>query len=120
MQAQVRLARDAVEYASDERCHILEVANDGGDELSIARVRVAPGVTTAWHRLEGISERYLIISGQAQVELEGMPATAVGAGDVVRIPANVAQRIRNTGAQDLLFHAICVPRFQPQAYVALE
>jgi len=43
----------------------------------------------------------------------------VGAGDVVRIPANTPQRITNTGATDLIFYAICSPRFQAKCYQAL-
>jgi hypothetical protein len=59
----VNPAREAVEFETDERCHIQEISNDADDELvSIARARVEPGVTTAWHSLDGISERYIIVS----------------------------------------------------------
>jgi mannose-6-phosphate isomerase-like protein (cupin superfamily) len=109
------------EYETDERCHITEVANDAGDDqLSIARARVDAGVTTAWHRLEGISERYIIVSGEGLVEVEGIEATPVGPGDVVRIPAGKAQRIANRGDQQLIFFAVCVPPFRAAAYVNLD
>ena len=37
-----------VEFFTEERCHILELANDATDpELSIARARVEPGAS-AW------------------------------------------------------------------------
>lgn len=121
MLPEVKSTDTSAEYATDERCHIIEVANDSGDpQLSIARARVEPGVTTAWHRLQGVSERYLIIAGQGLVEVADLPATMVTPGDVVRIPADVAQRITNTGDCDLLFYAMCTPRFTPQAYVNLE
>ena len=121
MRAEVRHSASAVEFATDERCHIIEVANDGGDDLvSIARARVEPGVTTAWHRLRGISERYLIISGRGRVEVDGIEPTDVGPGDVVRIPAEAAQRIANTGNTELIFYAICSPPFRDEAYVNLE
>jgi mannose-6-phosphate isomerase-like protein (cupin superfamily) len=109
------------EYETDERCYITEVANDAGDEqLSIARARVDAGVTTAWHRLEGISERYIIVSGQGLVEVEGIEATPVGPGDVVRIPAGKAQRIANGGDQQLILFAVCTPPFRDAAYVNLD
>jgi mannose-6-phosphate isomerase-like protein (cupin superfamily) len=121
MLPEVKLAGSAEEFATDERCHIIEVANDSGDEqLSIARARVEPGVTTAWHHLQGISERYLIVSGQGQVEVGELAPTLVGPGDVVRIPADVAQRISNTGDDQLIFYALCTPRFTAAAYVNLE
>ena len=121
MLTEVKPAAAAAEFSTAERCYIREVANDSGDEyLSIAQARVDVGVTTAWHRLSGISERYVIISGQGLVEVEGIEATAVGPGDVVRIPPETAQRITNTGTEQLLFYAICAPPFNAAAYVNLE
>jgi mannose-6-phosphate isomerase-like protein (cupin superfamily) len=121
MLPQIKPADSEQEYLTDERCHIIEVANDSGDEqLSIARARVEPGVTTAWHRLRGIGERYLIVSGQGRVEVGELAPTLVGPGDVVRIPPGVAQRISNTGDEQLIFYAICTPRFIAAAYVNLE
>ena len=121
MRAQVKRHDESLEYETGERCHIVEVANDGGDEqVSIARARVEPGVTTAWHRLDGISERYLVVSGQGRVELDDLEPVDVNPGDVVRIPADCRQRISNTGQQDLVFYAICSPRFRADAYIGLE
>lgn len=121
MRAGINKAADRVEYVTDERCHILEVANDDcDDEVSIARARVEPGVTTAWHRLDGIGERYLIVSGSGRVEVDELAPAAVGPGDVVRIPAGCRQRIANTGEEDLVFYAICSPPFRHEAYINLE
>ena len=89
-------------------------------ELSIAHVRVEPGVTTQWHLLEDIQERYLIISGEAQVEVGDLPKTAASQGDIVIIPPGVRQRITNTGQFDLIFYALCTPRFQESSYRDLE
>jgi len=121
MRPEVKRADPADEFTTAERCHIIEVANDSGDQqLSIARARVEAGVTTAWHRLRGVNERYLIVSGQGLAEVGELAPALVGPGDVVRIPADVAQRITNTGAQPLIFYAICTPRFTAAAYVNLE
>lgn len=120
MRAEIKKAAAAREYASAERCHIVEVANDASDPVSIARARIEPGVTTAWHKLEGISERYLIVSGKGRVEVGELGPAAVRAGDVVRIPPDTRQRITNTGRGDLVFYAICWPRFEQKYYIHLE
>jgi mannose-6-phosphate isomerase-like protein (cupin superfamily) len=107
------------EFGTDERCAITELLNDPAcPEVSLARARVAPGVTTRLHAVEGIVERYVILAGRGVVEVAG-EAAAVGAGDRVLIPAGVPQRIANTGATDLVFDCVCTPRFVPEAYVDL-
>ncbi|MBW2248674.1 MAG: cupin domain-containing protein, partial [Deltaproteobacteria bacterium] len=104
-----------------ERCYIVETANDSGDELvSISRARVEPGVTTAWHKLKRVTERYIIISGQGRVEINDLDPMDVFEGDVVRIPEDTPQRITNTGQIDLIFYAVCSPRFQTSCYINLE
>ena len=101
----------------DEGCYINELSNSGDDpELSIARARVAPGQTTRWHRLHGVSERYLVLEGRGLAEVAGLQPTEVGPGDVVIIPPGAAQRITGLGEQDLVFLAICSPPFTEHAY----
>ena len=105
------------EYYFDEGCYINELSNSGDDpELSIARARVAPGQATRWHRLHGVSERYLVVEGRGLAEVDGLQPTEVGPGDVVIIPPGAAQRITGLGEQDLVFLAICSPPFTEQAY----
>lgn len=108
---------DCPETLTAERCHIVELSNHEGDaQASIARARVEPGVTTRWHRLRGTSERYLILGGAGRVEVEGLMPQDVGPGDVVLIPPGCRQRIRNIAERDLVFLAICTPRFRWDAY----
>ncbi len=109
------------EYPTEERCHILELSNSPADEgLSIARARVEPGVTTALHRVADTVERYVILSGSGRVEIEGLEPADVGTNDIVIIPASATQRITNTGDIDLVFLAVCTPRFEPDSYEHLE
>ena len=109
------------EFPTAERCAILELSNSAHDEAaSIARARVAPGVTTRWHRLDGIAERYVILEGRGSVEVGDLPPTEVVPGDVVLIPSDCRQRIVNTGATDLVFLAVCTPRFRAEAYVDVD
>jgi mannose-6-phosphate isomerase-like protein (cupin superfamily) len=109
------------EFYISEGCFITEWSNTPDDPaVSIARARVPPGVTTRWHRLAGITERYVILGGAGRAYVGTNPPQDVGPGDVVRIAPACAQRISNTGAQDLVFLAICTPRFIPQVYEELE
>ena len=120
-QAPILRAHPGVEVFIDEGCHILELANSEDDpDMSIARARVEPGVTTRWHRVVNTVERYVILDGTGRVEVGRMPPQEVQAGDVVLIPPSCRQRIANTGPGDLMFLAICTPRFRPEAYEDLE
>ena len=40
--------------------------------------------------------------------------------NIVRIPMETPQRITKIGTMDLLFYAVCTPRFKPDAYILLE
>jgi len=105
------------EFYTPERCFINELSNSAADpEVSIARARVPAGVSTRRHRLHGIAERYVLLSGSGRVEVGNLPAQDVGPGDVVLIPPGCRQRIFNPGTEDLIFLAICTPRFRPEAY----
>jgi len=109
------------EFYTDEKCYVTELSNTPDDpDVSIARARVEPGVTTRWHRLKGITERYFIVSGRGLVEVGELPPREVTAGDVVLIPPMCRQRITNIGAEDLIFLAICTPRFVQNVYEDIE
>ncbi len=109
------------EYFFREGCYILESWNTAGDPaVSIARARLRPGEATRPHWLDGISERYLIVAGQGRARVGHAPAAEVGAGDIVYIPAGAEQWIENIGTGDLVFYAICHPRFDPACYHETE
>lgn len=121
MQEEVRLMDPGAEFYTPEGCFINELSNIAGDpEVSIARARVSPGKTTRWHRVIGTTERYVLISGEGKVEVGNLPPQRVGPGDVVLIPPNCRQRITNVGSTDLVFLAICTPRFRPEAYEDID
>jgi mannose-6-phosphate isomerase-like protein (cupin superfamily) len=109
------------EYFFAEGCFITEWSNSSDDpHVSIARARLEPGKTTRWHLLHDTTERYVLLEGCGVVEVGDLPAEPVQVGDVVIIPAEARQRITNTGAEDLVFLAICSPRFTEAVYVDLE
>ncbi len=60
-----------------------------------------------------------MLDGNAMVTV-GEKSWAVSEGDVVVIPGNVPQKIQNIGTADLIFLAICTPRFKEQNYQDLQ
>lgn len=112
----VRRIDEGREYFFEEGCHILELSNDPLDpEVSIARARLPAGAETRWHRLQATTERYVIIQGRGEVSI-GDLVEEVSVGDVVIIPAGVPQKMLNAGEQDLIFLAVCTPRFTRSCY----
>lgn len=117
MQPLIISANPNNEYYFHEGCHILELSNSPADsEISIARARVEAGQTTQWYWLLHTTERYVILEGSGVVEIGALELQAVQAGDVVLIPPHCRQHIRNTGEGDLIFLAICSPRFRSENY----
>jgi mannose-6-phosphate isomerase-like protein (cupin superfamily) len=121
MKEAIKLQNSCNEFYTLERCYITELSNTPDDrDASIARARVEPGVTTRWHRLRGTAERYYILNGRGRVEVGKLPPQEVHAGDCVLVPAMCRQRITNIGSEDLVFLAICTPRFSSNIYEDLE
>lgn len=105
------------EFFTNEKCHITELLNtEEVNNLSIAKARVEPGVTTTLHKLRNTAEVYYILSGKGAMEVDGEKMGVVATNDMVCIPENSTQRITNTGESDLVFLCICTPRFTPENY----
>jgi mannose-6-phosphate isomerase-like protein (cupin superfamily) len=116
----VRKPGNMKEFWIRERCYIREIVNTPEiRDFSLAETRVEPGVTTELHTL-GVKEWYIMLHGTGLVEVDGQPGQQVLPGDIVEIPAGVAQRISNTGNADLVFQCVCLPRFTPDCYASLE
>lgn len=110
----------AERFYTQERCYISEYMNTPEEsQVSVAQCTVAPGVTTQLHSLS-VQERYIIMQGSGLMELGQENPFVVNVGDVVIIPAGVAQRIRNVRDEDLVFLCVCTPRFCPEHYQVLE
>lgn len=108
------------EYYFKEGCYIEEWLNSPDDfEMSIARVRVLAGETTKLHALKNTVERYIILSGEAVVTID-KEKIKVEEKSTVRISQDQPQKIQNTGPNDLVFLAICTPRFLENNYYECE
>lgn len=105
---------------TDERCYITELLNSAScAEVSLARTRVEPGVTTQLHQLS-VSEWYVIEGGQGLMRVGDETPFPVGPGDTVAIPKHVAQQITNSGPEGLFFLCVCTPKFSQECYTSLE
>ena len=112
--------KTASEFYTSERCYITELlSTDASPQVSLARARVKPGVTTQLHALRGVVESYVIKRGSGIIEIDRLPHP-VKAGDRVLIKAGLPQRITNNGKIDLEFYFVCTPRFTPDCYINLE
>jgi mannose-6-phosphate isomerase-like protein (cupin superfamily) len=121
MKADIKKQNLKNEFYIGEKCYITELSNTPDDpDVSIARARVESGVTTRRHRLKGITERYYIVSGKGLAEIGDLTPREVNPGDVVLIPPMCPQRITNIGKDDLIFLAICTPRYTRDAYEEIE
>jgi mannose-6-phosphate isomerase-like protein (cupin superfamily) len=108
------------EFWTSEGCFIVEMHNRGEDDgCSIARARVPAGGTTRLHSLKGTVERYVILSGTARIRAGGASPVEAGPMDVVTFRADETQTLVNPGQGDLVFLAICTPRFRQENYVDL-
>ena len=120
MEARFFHTSESSEFYTEERCYIIEIMNKEGIDFSIARARVQPGVTTALHAVKKTTEAYYVLQGNGRVRSVNGFEKNVNPGDVMLFPPGVEQKITNLGKEDLIFLAICVPRFEPESYVHLE
>ncbi len=117
MQPSIKRLDKSAEYYFQEGCYITELSNSEDDpSLSIARARVVPGESTQLHKLIDTVERYVILDGKGEVELDNRIKEQLNKHDVVIIPPNCPQKITNTGTHDLIFLVICTPRFYINQY----
>ena len=113
--------KNVAEFDTRERCSIIEILNNElSPELSIARCRVDPGVTTELHSLADTKEIYLVEEGRGMMDDGKCKPFLVNPGDIIIIPSDHPQRIKNTGEIDLVFKVVCKPRFKPACYIPLE
>ena len=108
------------EYFFKEGCFIEEWHNSPNDAaMSVARVRVEPHQKPRLHSLRDTEERYVMLQGIAEVTV-GTKSWRVTEGDIIVIPAGTPQCIQNLDDTDLLFLAICTPRFEVHNYQDLQ
>lgn len=100
-----------MELETSDGFYITEWWNTPEDPaLSVARMRIESGVSTQPYQLHGITERYLFLSGNGFVEIDGV-VHRVGPGDGMLIKPGAWRSVTNKGMNDMGWLAICRPRF---------
>lgn len=102
------------EIVAGDNCLLKELFNPLHDDLklrySLAVGRVEPGGETFLHRLKN-SEVYFLLKGTAEICIDD-DVGVVGAGQVVYVPPGSSQRVKNVGADELLFACIVDPAWR--------
>jgi mannose-6-phosphate isomerase-like protein (cupin superfamily) len=73
-----------------------------GPDYALKRITVLPGQRLSLQYHHHRAEHWTIVSGQAEVEIDGA-VVPCGGGEHVYIPLRAAHRIRNIGAEPLVF-----------------
>ncbi|NDJ76270.1 MAG: cupin domain-containing protein [Chloroflexi bacterium] len=111
---------EPVESEHGEIVYELLGATAGGTQAhSLAHVVIPAGKAARKHYHPIAEESYYILSGTGRMELDGDSAT-VGPGDSVAILPNQVHTIVNTGSEDLVLLAVCVPAWTPDNSVFLD
>lgn len=79
---------------------------------SLAHAKVKPGQITYAHRLKS-SEVYYTLEGEGEIYIDN-EKEKVFAGQIIYIPPNSVQRIKNTSMNDLVFLCIVDPAWKPE------
>src|ERR1700685_3427481 len=77
------------------------LSDDAGDH-KVKRIVVHPGKRLSYQRHAKRAEHWFLVSGQAQVTLDGT-VTTLSPGQAIDIPTGAAHRVANEGAADLVF-----------------
>jgi mannose-6-phosphate isomerase-like protein (cupin superfamily) len=92
-------------------CELLKPGKVKGTKslgCSVAHAIVPAGESTLPHRLKRSTELYYILEGTGEMHI-GEETAPVSPGQIVLIPPDAAQHIRNTGAGPLMFLCIVDP-----------
>lgn len=93
---------------------LLHPKNDGIElNYSLALATLEVGESSLPHRLVGSSEVYFLLEGAGEMHLDEQ-VREVAAGDLIFIPANALQFIKNTGGGRLAFLCIVSPPWSPE------
>jgi len=83
--------------------------------VTITRITMEPGATSARHAHSASEQIWLIEQGSAQLLMGDGNTAGLRAGDVVRTPAGTTQGVANTGDEQFIYLAVTTP---PQDFTA--
>lgn len=110
---------DIPKILAGDLTHLREVLHPKNDEVSInfslAHASLKVGENSLPHTLSH-SETYYILSGSGEISL-GNQLYQIEKGDMIYVPENVEQFVKNTGAIELFFLCIVSPPWSPESEI---
>lgn len=94
-----------------ELLHPDKVAGAEDLECSIAHAIIPAGESSLPHVLKSSTELYYILEGSGAMHIDN-ETSPVKPGQIILIPTNTRQWIKNTGKGDLVFLCIVSPKWQ--------
>lgn len=91
---------------------ILGLAAGNAASHSLAEITIPPGNASSQHFHKFSEESYLILSGEAIINIDGQELTLLP-GEAVLIEPQEIHQISNRADNDLVFIAVCVPAWSP-------
>jgi mannose-6-phosphate isomerase-like protein (cupin superfamily) len=96
-----------------ELLHPDKVTGAQGLGCSIAHAIIPPGESTLPHILKKSTELYYILEGLGEMHIDN-EAAQVSPSQIILIPPQSRQWIRNTGKENLVFLCIVSPKWQAE------
>lgn len=91
----------------------------GTQQHSLALITLPPGKQSLKHYHPEAEESYTLLAGNAQLTLDDQ-VIHLFAGDSVAIPPGCVHQVTNTGDDNLVFLAVCVPPWTPACSVFID
>jgi len=105
-----------IEFEAGDLTKLKELVHPLKDNVnigySLAEARLCPGESSLSHRLSS-TELYYILDGFGEIFIDEV-SQKISKGDVVLVPANADQFVKNTGHTDLVFLCIVEPYWKEQ------
>ncbi|MCD6512145.1 MAG: cupin domain-containing protein [Thermoplasmata archaeon] len=112
----VKDVKNCEEIVSGDKAILREILSPLKDDVkigySMALAKVLPGDITLPHRLKS-SEVYYILEGKGEMRIDD-EHEEVHEGNVIYIPPNSVQQIKNTGSKPLIFLCIVSPPWKAE------
>lgn len=111
--------KDIPEFLAGDHTHLKEVLHPSNDSLalnfSLAHAYLKVGEQSLPHRLMH-AETYYILAGFGEIYLNGK-MQPVEKGDIIYVPENVEQYVKNKSNVDLTFLCIVSPPWTPETEI---
>lgn len=118
----IKDVEECKEIIAEDRSILKELLSPLKDDVaitySIAYAKVKPGKTTRLHRLKA-TEIYYILHGKGEMRIND-EVMEIRKNQLIYIPPNAIQQIRNIGKDDLIFLCIVEPAWKPENEEILE